>query len=264
MYLFEPSRNRRHAKSPLPEENAEPPRPRTWRARAAATLAEKAVTPAPVPVTSPTAGDPWGYTWSYNPLHDMESVWWLAAYFLFAKDFKIVLDGRETREEQDTNRIEKQESFAATLFLTATRDERLTAFAMDNFLARKLVLLPPCLVVAGEYLDQIRQDLMATYREAEKNVDLITHDVAASVNPDMQDNLEKMARHVHSKTLAVEVKQSIFRTWREIIATREQERSSVKRAPDDASDELGDDSGEDYLPSLSTAPGKRRKTGTST
>lgn len=120
--------------------------------------------------------------WLYNPLHDMESLMWLANYFTVGKTIEfqfeskadtetnILLDGvpinPETRDERE-KRIIRQDKYASNLFYQTGHREKVL-----NSLAGWNDLVHPALVKAGIVLtlNTVRARLVTRYMEVEKNI----------------------------------------------------------------------------------------------
>lgn len=125
--------------------------------------------------------------WAYNPIHDLESIWWLAAFFTLNKDIVLLpeshgekLEGGHTLHMRTpggvipipaedaisvANRVSTQARIMRTLFHHSTK--RQPTFA--NGLATLGLRLHPALEAAGlvEALDSIRIRLVTRYRDAE-------------------------------------------------------------------------------------------------
>ena len=109
----------------------------------------------------------------YNPLHDMESLWWIATYFVL----KRKVDGAAV--EQHPNSLATQRHYAAGLFEDSENamDARQIALTGPS-LPQRLGSLHPCMRTAGGLLDDLRIRLVEAYQEAEKNVSTIDYTVA--------------------------------------------------------------------------------------
>lgn len=120
------------------------------------------------------------FYWSYNPLHDLESLWWTAKYFVDNKDTIFVSPEDEesvggpqslgiTQETalERAKRLHEQYAYARTLFHHPGAG-RLGALVASQ----TLPLIHPCLVEAGvpKLLDNIRLALHQRYCEVEKDL----------------------------------------------------------------------------------------------
>ncbi|KAI0943406.1 hypothetical protein AcW1_002575 [Taiwanofungus camphoratus] len=110
----------------------------------------------------------------YNPLHDLESVWWVAVYFLIKK--KVVRDsGEDPAYKED---LATQMAYASQLFYGK---ERLAALGHDKVFSKMLYCLHhPIVRKFGQVLEKIRQKLTRRYRKAERlgHIAAIDHRIA--------------------------------------------------------------------------------------
>ncbi|KAF7794451.1 hypothetical protein EIP86_005585 [Pleurotus ostreatoroseus] len=123
----------------------------------------------------------------YNPLHDLESLWWLAIYFAVKKE---ILDGESPEEASivsDTHR-----SYASKLFTdhglryrTMTMPSLLLNHAEDRlpYIACNLVAV----------LEDLLQTLRKKYCEVEKNTQDLDHRCADGLHETFQQFFHKVA-----------------------------------------------------------------------
>ena len=100
----------------------------------------------------PTSGETTDRIFIYNPLHDYESVWWTAVWFVFHCKPEGVADG-------------VMEKARRTLY-----ENRTTAFASNRFL-RIRKLLPPVLQPLAQVLAEMMTILVDAYRSFEETFD---------------------------------------------------------------------------------------------
>jgi len=100
----------------------------------------------------PTSGETIDRVFIYNPLHDYESVWWTAVWFVFHCKPEGVADG-------------VMEKARRTLY-----ENRNTAFANNRFL-RIRKLLPPVLQPLAQVLAEMMTILVDAYRSFEESFD---------------------------------------------------------------------------------------------
>jgi hypothetical protein len=100
--------------------------------------------------------DPVSFT--YNPLHDLESIWWIATFFIF-QHFTI---GGHNRQQLDKAVDE--------LFPTTQLSFRNTAFTSQPRYEQMIGYLPTGLQKHGQKLDMVRRKLVHAYRFAESNL----------------------------------------------------------------------------------------------
>ena len=140
----------------------------------------------------------------YNPLHDMESLWWLAAYVIIGgtlhlrakipSDSSVKLSSRELEIElaADRERVRRQDSLARCLFDLGNARE-ITMTSMTVF-TTDVQCLPPVIYKFGPGLDFVRQLLVAYYQIAERDL----ADMAPRLlNPKMYGQISSVFRQVH-------------------------------------------------------------------
>lgn len=160
--------------------------------------------------------------WFYNPLHDLESVWWMMAFFLFTKELRPVFlpgvkESDEFVEDADNraSRVRRQEQFAAKLFLTASGTRRLLVIT-KMFSARLSHYLPPALYPLGLELERARDALVQCYRAAERDIASIDHQVAEGAHTMLRDCLDSMVVEVSNDEFDLQIAMSIYKASRQI------------------------------------------------
>ncbi|KAI0084508.1 hypothetical protein BDY19DRAFT_1060215 [Irpex rosettiformis] len=112
----------------------------------------------------------------YNPLHDIESVWWLLVYLLLYRPPSIKSD--------TSSRVSSQSSFYRPFF--STGDTRRAAFAEEGVFTKHEKELHPALRPISKTLNEIRVLLFDRYVEVEQgDISKIDHTVAADLVPQM-------------------------------------------------------------------------------
>lgn len=124
--------------------------------------------------------------WAYNPIHDLESIWWLTVFFTLNKDVVLLSDSGHKLEDgyalymrtrdgeklipaedaiSGANRIAGQAAVMRTLFYHSTKRPSV----LRSGLAMLQLRLHPALREAGmlEFLDSIREELVVAYENAE-------------------------------------------------------------------------------------------------
>ena len=99
--------------------------------------------------------DPVSFT--YNPLHDLESIWWAATFFIFQHFTIGGHDRRQLDKAVDELFPTTQISFRDAALISPSRYEQLIRY------------LPTGLQKHGQKLDVVRQELVHAYRSAESN-----------------------------------------------------------------------------------------------
>ncbi|KAJ3557298.1 hypothetical protein NM688_g1546 [Phlebia brevispora] len=134
----------------------------------------------------------------YNPLHDLESVWWVAVHFMFTRE--AVNNSLKVLPEEPGARVSEGQRLYADEFFTS-RNSRGFAMILDGSFATAVEALDPSVQDAGAVLEKIRRKLVAFYRKAEGDLSSVEYakcadglhavmmdlflDVAES--PDLQD-----------------------------------------------------------------------------
>lgn len=94
----------------------------------------------------------------YNPLHDLESLWWIAVYFVFKQGIDIDTPDPEVKQER--------ERIVNPLF----NEERVECLSNETCLVKALNVLPVVLRPAGRALTDARRYLVENFRMAEAQV----------------------------------------------------------------------------------------------
>jgi hypothetical protein len=173
--------------------------------------------------------------WFYNPLHDLESIWWMMVFFLFNKDFTVVYKGGIPEAspgptESDTDRstrIKAQMEFAQHLFLF--NDLRDSCLAYHNFLGMKLDCLHPAVSDIGPWLEEARLRVHQAYTRAEMEPEYIGRNVAQGLYDRLQECLGSGAELAETDKYSAKVAMSIYQAVRML---QNLERTSVKRKPE--------------------------------
>lgn len=102
----------------------------------------------------------------YNPLHDLESLWWVALYFLLKRE------PRQDPESSGMNHVdgrhrEQQRAYADRVF--SERDTRAGIMVLSNFYIDAAEVLHPIMHPALGILCRLQQSLVERYTEVEKH-----------------------------------------------------------------------------------------------
>ena len=108
---------------------------------------------------------------TYNPLHDLESIWWIATFLIFQY---FTIDGH------DRQRLDKD---VDELFPASQHTSRNTAFTSKTRYKQMIDHLPAELRPHGEQLDLFRRLLIASYQAAESKRDISK----AAFDPDLYE-----------------------------------------------------------------------------
>ncbi|OSX62315.1 hypothetical protein POSPLADRAFT_1143236 [Postia placenta MAD-698-R-SB12] len=110
----------------------------------------------------------------YNPLHDLESVWWTAVYFLFNRDVVRVAGEVAT---PDKEKEKGRRNYAYAIF--HKHKERDDVLKMPNVYAEAVKSLHVSLSDIVDQLEIARKSLVARYQDVEKEIPMIVSKEAA-------------------------------------------------------------------------------------
>lgn len=118
------------------------------------------------------------FLFRYNPLHDLESLWWVAVYFLVTRDVTRI--GQEQPVERPVDDINAQREWAYKLFWVG--DRRLPVIRSGYFFLNAVMpCLCPSLRPLARDLETARQYLVGAYANAEKDDD-VKFDIASGIH----------------------------------------------------------------------------------
>lgn len=154
------------------------------------------------------------HTWFYNPLHDMESIFWLLLYFIANKDIFLgdpvpiaepYIFSPETEEEY-RHRILEHWNFGLTLF--AGREGRKDVMGFDGTLRDQLARNPlhPAIAPLAGIIVQIRDALAGTYQRIEHNPATIDHNSGKEVHQAFATLLRDAGAHLRAVPFNVQVR----------------------------------------------------------
>lgn len=164
------------------------------------------------------------YPWSYNPLHDMESIYWLLLYFLCNTDVQAVLMDKPrvkvrevfsfTQESPAERgmRILHHRRFAHELF--GNRVRRVEVILSGDLLAEHLRDHPlhPSIASLDGSLLEIHRALVARYSKVERNPSKIDATCADGLHEEFLANIYAMMAHVESTVHQITVR-SLHEAW---------------------------------------------------
>lgn len=183
--------------------------------------------------------------WSYNPLHDMESVFWICIFYILYRDIYCDIPDAPLRPdlqnlfEEDSDkereeRIKAYYAFGRKLF--AARSSRYLILTSDSFLVKQLFKHPlhPAISPLKDLLVGLRAELVEKYREAENDSEPITNRCADGVHRAFVAELHDALLHL--QTVGCDVKVRSLQAEAERIYQREDEVTSSKRSRSDTDD----------------------------
>lgn len=114
----------------------------------------------------------------YNPIHDLESIWWVATYFDFNKT--VVQVGKTTvrrnKKQQQRASYTAQYKYAKGLF--SNQMDRSDALSLPSGFQEHIQYLHESVQPVARILEHLRQLLVVCYEEAEKDTAAIGPTVA--------------------------------------------------------------------------------------
>ncbi|KAJ3531368.1 hypothetical protein NM688_g7587 [Phlebia brevispora] len=117
----------------------------------------------------------------YNPLHDLESVFWIATFFLFNHS-----------PEDTSHAVTKQRKEAANRVLY-NQHHHCAIIRLDGTFEEELASLSKPLEALGRMLEMLRSELTAAYYAAEKDITCITSSVASDLHDRFMKILQSMS-----------------------------------------------------------------------
>ncbi|KIP01559.1 hypothetical protein PHLGIDRAFT_38259 [Phlebiopsis gigantea 11061_1 CR5-6] len=131
----------------------------------------------------------------YNPLHDLESVWWVAVYMWLCS---YPANNDPGMDETTWNeRLKAHARLAARVFREDSYRKRF--FAVERTLTRTLGSLLPSFEAIGRHLEGIRETIMAAYRDAEQDPSAIDFQVAKYAYTDILMSLSAVRKSLAGK-----------------------------------------------------------------
>ena len=131
----------------------------------------------------------------YNPLHDLESLWWIAAQFIIARAVTPE-DGCEWSEE-DRSYFEKHAQFTREVY--RTKGARHLVMTTPFFFILRLELLHPAVRSVGQALRNSRRALVRAYKEAEMDAHTVDFHSADGVHEMLRDCFASVSRQFEEK-----------------------------------------------------------------
>ncbi|EED78857.1 predicted protein [Postia placenta Mad-698-R] len=135
----------------------------------------------------------------YNPLHDVESLWWLSTYFVYNKVVVLVNGVKPSMDAELKGSYNMQLLYASQLFWTQRIRER--AMIKQGAFRREVIHLHAVIRPAGYLLDTMRCRLNDRYRRVEENLASITHTVAHKVAVRIMKDFGHMLAYIKGLTI---------------------------------------------------------------
>ena len=137
----------------------------------------------------------------YNPLHDLEALWWIAIYFPMART--IVNDGTDVPHpsDADSDQLQQQRLSAERLFWKG--NYRYNAFTLNGPLMQELRSLHPAVSWFWRPLEAIRRSVTLSYRHIEQDMATREFDPPVGVYNTMQQELFNIAVYLDAHDVKV-------------------------------------------------------------
>ncbi|KAJ3559365.1 hypothetical protein NM688_g393 [Phlebia brevispora] len=110
---------------------------------------------------------------SYNPLHDLESLWWIAVYFIVKKVATRTVENPATSGKESKWDPRPQQAYAAELF--TTEGGRYKAVALSGTFHARAQAVNRAVRPIVTILDDIRLQLVSRYNAVEEDPTAINH-----------------------------------------------------------------------------------------
>lgn len=139
----------------------------------------------------------------YNPLHDLESLWWVAVYFLFKREVLPHVSDAEPRnggEVANWDR-EKQRKSADAIFHNSDSRYLIIMRNSGYFHQEFLPVVHPTMGPVGSILEDLRNDLVDRYLEVEKDPASINSTCAEGLYERFIAGFSEIQRHPQLKDL---------------------------------------------------------------
>ena len=137
----------------------------------------------------------------YNPVHDLESLWWISAYLLVSQVFMLKGDGTDGTGEEDP-RLARQRTVLQKLFTIG--DERRWTMCTENGFYREVKTLHPLMRKAGRALDNARDVLARAYHYLEQDIEHRAFDVRPETYEEMRKMYTRVAKRMEAEDVHVE------------------------------------------------------------
>ena len=135
----------------------------------------------PLRIHTPESTVPFGY----SPLHDMESMWWIAVYFVIER--QVV----GTTTVQDPRDLLAQRTYGREVF---RQDGKYSALLGNTSLERLTPQLHPAMQPVACLLEDLRKQLLAAFHAAEKDKASIDHTVADGLHQSFSSTFARIAQ----------------------------------------------------------------------
>ena len=123
----------------------------------------------------------------YNPVHDVESLWWVAVYFIVNKE----VVGFDWSSREAVENLRNQRRLGLSLFERCMGRQGFVQYR--GRCADWMRKLHPDVRQCGKILESCRQLLVGTYTAAEKDPENVGFEVAGRIHKGMRDRFHHVA-----------------------------------------------------------------------
>ncbi|KAJ3552850.1 hypothetical protein NM688_g3932 [Phlebia brevispora] len=149
------------------------------------------------PEATPSVSDDALPIFRYNAIHDLESLWWIAVYFIVCHE--VVDDDDNGSDLYDL--AHTQRNFASELFWTA--DNRVHALTNPHYFLREVLRLHPSVRQIGVALNEIREEMVSLYLHVEEDIYSIGFEVAEALHDEFGRCFDTLWRALEEKDVVV-------------------------------------------------------------
>lgn len=139
----------------------------------------------------------------YNPLHDLESLWWISSYFLLTH---AVVDGDDAPDEKHAQaraeQLDRQCTSVERLFVDGS--ERHWVMIMESNFQQELCCLHRSMRKAGAAVAEARDALAKAYHYAEKDMKSREFSVRAKTYDTMRRRFSYVSKHLRKHNVKTE------------------------------------------------------------
>ena len=139
----------------------------------------------------------------YNPIHDVEALWWVTTYFLMTRTVAADVDSldEEGKRVRDAH-IETLHESAQRLFLDHTR--RLYAFKSESDFSRELGSLHRSLRKVGLAMDDARSAIVRAYHYVERDIENREFSIQDEMYDTFAYHLECASKYLRTRDVQTE------------------------------------------------------------
>ncbi len=181
----------------------------------------------PTPISPPRPRQP-VTPFRYNPIHDFESLWWLATHLVLKID-ALYINEKGPPPARSLNQLRGQRNWS--LFLSYDRIQRLLALTNPPKFQEILCALHPSVKPYGLALDNWRSRITSAHREAQKTPIPDTDEAMLGLYDAFAQDLFTMANALARKTVVTEESEK-ERLAQLVAAAEVPETSATKRKLD--------------------------------